>query len=109
MLTERMRYLLNAATEALADGQLPLSDPFIREHEVSFDEAHILADLIVIVLRSFLKMPMHQQAATYIAGATDAGIDIGYITSIAIREDCIGQLRKVDRMMGMQREAQPQG
>lgn len=94
IISPRMRQLLTAAADALDDGQIPMSDHFLRTHDVSFEEAHLLADLMVTVMRAFLKMPKNQQGATFIAGASDM-VDsggVGYITAVAIKEDYVDQM-----------------
>jgi hypothetical protein len=47
----RSTQLLEAAAAALDDGQIPLTDPFLSEHEVTLDEAYSLADKLALGAR----------------------------------------------------------
>lgn len=47
----RRTELLNAAADALDDGQIPLVDPFLSEHEVTLDECFSLAQQLAIGAR----------------------------------------------------------
>jgi len=44
----RMSDLLRDAAEALDDGQIPLMNPFLSEHDVTFDECMDLAELLAV-------------------------------------------------------------
>jgi len=43
--------LLRAAADALDDGQIPLTDPFLSEHEVTLDQCMSLAEQLAIGAR----------------------------------------------------------
>ena len=87
MISPRIQELLTAAADALADGQLPLSPTWTREYRVTFEESEIVAAHMVAVMRAYLAMPHHQQAATYIAGTSAEAIDIASLTANAIYHD----------------------
>jgi hypothetical protein len=44
----RMPDLLRKAAEALDDGQIPLMNPFLSDHDVTFDECMDLAELMAV-------------------------------------------------------------
>jgi hypothetical protein len=43
--------LLRAAADALDDGQIPLENPFLSEHDVTLDQAYSLAGQLAIGAR----------------------------------------------------------
>lgn len=48
---DRRTRLLMAAAAALDDGQIPLMDPFLSDHEVTLDECFSLAEQLAIGAR----------------------------------------------------------
>ena len=87
MLSQRMQDLLRAAADALADGQIPFSPMWTREHQVTFEESMIMESHLVALIRAYVAMPAYQQAATFIAGASTTPIAIGSLTANAIYHD----------------------
>lgn len=53
--SERMQFLLEQAVKALANGGIPLSEWFLHEYNVTFDECVSLATLMSNILKGFLK------------------------------------------------------
>ena len=87
MLSQRMQDLLRAAADALADGQIPLSPAWTRDHQVTFEESEIVAAHVVAVIRAYIAMPPYQQSATFIAGASAEPVAIGSLTAHAVYHD----------------------
>jgi len=53
---DRRTFLLEQAKEALEDGAVPLSEWFIQEHHVRFDEAHELEEDMTTAIELYLLM-----------------------------------------------------
>ncbi len=53
---DRRTFLLEQAKEALEDGAVPLSEWFIQEHHVNFEEAHELEDDMTAAIELYLLM-----------------------------------------------------
>jgi len=87
LLSQRLQDLLSAAADALADGQIPLSPAWTRDHQVTFEESTIVATHLVALIRAYVAMPAYQQAATFIAGASTSPIAISSLTANAVYHD----------------------
>jgi len=69
----RMPDLLREAADALDDGRIPLMNPFLSEHDVSFEECMNMADFLALGARLMawvVENPKH--AAVAFQGAADS-------------------------------------
>ena len=70
----RSSELLTAAADALEDGQIPLMNPFLSEHDVTFDECMDMADSLALGARIVAWALENPKLA--VAAASGAGIGL---------------------------------
>ena len=66
---ERSDYLIGKAAEALEQGAIPFSGPWLVEHEVTSDECGHLSDRLAVILRGFLESRPEDQGHLVALGA----------------------------------------
>lgn len=69
MTKERLVYLFSEAAKALEDGQSPFQNPFLREHDVTFNECMELSMQVAMVLKSYVKSPPAVQEEVLVRAA----------------------------------------
>jgi len=69
----RMPDLLREAADALDDGRIPLENPFLSEHDVTFDECIDMADFLALGARLMAWVVENpKRAAVAFQGAADS-------------------------------------